>query len=457
MNKNDILKITLGGFIMLAAVSCGETEKFIPEDTEKSTLAISAVIDNSTSTRGYQEEGEITEGIYYLTYPGLPGSESSETEYITTDVNFIKGTGIAMSLTGKELQWGDIGYNSSAGTLTTLYLDNFSSDNTGETLVNLPSDTPYKASILDKVSGSNDLLWGKLSKETRDDRNLPFQLHHCMSRIRVKIIVDNSGTAENLDLKNATVEISELIHNAQSYDRLTGNLNLGENPDYSVLKLIENENDWEVCGNSLDNQQIEYITRDFVLPPQELKKDSSRPQLTITVPVPGKEPKIYDAVLPNAMTVTENGENIPMTLSFMRELYLTLTVRIDTEDLKITFMPVTVVDWVDHGRVSVSGTQAGIYTSDDFYSLIKAYGEKDKNSLLHYGYQKDGGDWIFNIFIDGIFLNLEEISGKMKGDDYSFDFHNHSVTVINGDNSIILDGKHNGEEELCEILKEGNL
>lgn len=450
MNNKKTNIILIFSLFFLSLSSCSESEDV--KETGDS-LIISAGIEPILATRTYLESGNIEEGLFHLTFPQVSESNTTDITYKIAEVNFIRTTGIPLDAEGKELSWQNIGYDGPGSVVSTLFLDNLSEDGEG-TLVELSSTNAYRAGKLDKDAGSNDLLWGSLTSD-RTQRQLNFQLHHCMSRVCVKILIERSDIQDPIELTDAAVQISDLALTPVRFDRTTGRLDLGESPVYSTLKFVESVEDWEIknYNDPLNPDYICYQTKDFILPPQELKKDLTRPQLTISIPTPNGEPRIYEAVLPNAMTlISKEGVAYPTTLSFMRELYLTLTVLIKNDDLEVKFMPVTVVEWVDLDRISFSGTQAGIYSAQDFYDLISSYKDSREDILFHYGYKTAENKWVFNIFIDGISLELSRIEGKMVGDDYSFNFHNHNVSIFGDNESFeILNGRQ-GEERLCEIL-----
>lgn len=460
MSKKILYKIFLIICLPLAISSCMEVGEETGYDYNGSILHISARINEDASIRTYQESGPVNEGNFYLTYPLTPDVKTEETPYNIVPVVFNGATGIALLPEGGELKWENIGYDNPKTQTTTFYLDNFAFGSQSDTIIDLKNNPVYDAGLLDKTNGTNDLLWGSVSVDNRNDRILNFKLYHRMARMSVKILLDNSEGIEKLDLSEAKVEISDLILSPESYDRIKGDLQLSDNPLYSTLSIVNSPQDWSIKGEPVQELTgiLCYQSFDFIIPPQELKKDLTRPKIIITIPMENGEPRVYEAVLPTAMTVeSQTGDSkIPMTLAFLKGLNLTLTVKLNSNQPEITFMPVTVVDWYEHTNISLSANQAGIYSEEDFYNLIDAFIVGDVSTLKHYGYQKEDNSWKFNIYIDGLMLDFGQIAGKLHGKDFSFDFHGHTVMILQEDKIHNLDPKDQGENMLYELLKYGN-
>lgn len=459
LSNKSFYKIFLIICPAVAISACGEDSEVTHYDRNEDTLNIFANINDENHTRIYQESGTVNEGNFFLTYPLTSDIKTEEQPYNIIQVVFKEATGIALVPEGGELKWENIGYDSPKTQATTFYLDNFAFGNQTDTLIDLKNNPVYDAARLDKTTGANDLLWGTFSVDNRNDRTLGFNLYHRMSRFSVKILVDNSEMNENLNLADAKVELSDVIISAESYNRIKGELSLSSQPLYSTLSIIDDSQDWSINGEPLsENPDIFcYKSLDFVIPPQELKKDLTRPKIIITVPKENENPMVYEAVLPTTMTVESQsgGSKIPMTLAFLKGLNLSLTVKLNSRLPEITFMPVTVGDWYEHSNISLSANQAGIYSEEDFYSLIEAFLDGDSSVLKRYGYQKEDNSWKFNIYIDGLTPDFGQIEGKLNGKDFSFDFHGHTIMISHDGKIEYLDPTEEGAEKLNKILTEG--
>ena len=430
-------------------VSCRNGEdQFVQE--EISPLQISSSISSIVNTRNYKSAGKIMEGKFFLTYPS--GEETNP--YKIATVNFVNGTGFTTSPEGEELTWKHVGYDQSSGTSTTFILDNVPAT-MEEVIVPLSPSTPYKAGKFDDENGTNDLLWGAVTLSNRNSNLVSISLHHQMSMVNIEISVDNNKESTlELDLNDAIVEITDLISTPISYDRLTGNLDLGNIPSYSPLQLRNDKDGWKkvISQDGID----EYVSYDFVLPPQSLKTGIERPRLIITLPQgDGEEPRVFSGILPIAMAVeTEGGGAEAVNLSFLKEHKLTFHVKMDPDLMTLQFMPVTVVEWVYKGTFLATGTQAAIFSESDFFSMIEAY-KSDSSDLEKYGYMKDG-DWWFNIY-NNLTFDESLLFGKMiekVGKSYNFKFNGQTILIhlANGEILEINDDKKN-TDKLIKLLK----
>ena len=420
-------------------------------------VKLSAAISHSTVTRGYQASGKVMEGTYYLTYSNPFGNP----QYNVGTVNFFDGTGFVTAPDGEELNWNKVGFDPGGNqNLATFYLDNVSylNDN-GEVTFDLPYDNQFKAGKFDYDNGTNDLLWGKQTVE-REVSKVSLQLHHSMAMVRVMIIIDASAEGSiPPDLKNATVELTNIISSPVSYDRLTGNLGLGSDPeDYENLQLVVPEViDWVTIENSELNDKITTFTAaDFVLPPQPLSSGDLRPRLKVYIPQEDGSIRVFSGSLPRAMIVENNdGSTVSETFSFKREHILTLKVIMNPDLLELEFMPVTVIDWVNKGSYTLSGAQAAIYDESDFMNMIEFYNSANWTELERYGY-KSGDSWIFNIYGDLTFYESDIFDQMIvkEGNPFSFRFNGQTVTIIRSDgSSLTLNNDNKNEEDLYKILQ----
>ena len=422
---------------------------------EESVIKFKAIVAENVLTRTYQDEGKIESGLYYLTYSNPIGNP----QYNLATVNFYDGTGFVTTAENKELTWDMVGYDPMVSDRdnSTFYMDNVPHlINDGTTLVDLSSSIQYHAGKFDYEEGYNDLLWGS-TKIMRNAQTVPINLHHSMSMVRIEITVDNSK--ENvipISLDKATVEFTSIIKKPLIYDRLTGILDLGDSPIYENLTFkLENE-DWEKTEFVNNNDKIiRYVTSDFVLPPQDLGAGELRPKLKIYIPQDDGSLRTFSGSLPRAMIVENaQGGRVSMNFSFMREHILTLKVTMDPDLMKLEFLPVTVVDWVDKGTYLATGAQAAIFDEENFMSVIGYYASKDWTHLERYGYIKEN-TWWFNLYGD-LTLAESDIKGKMITDSenpYEFKFNGQIITVkLENGREVILSEDNNGTDKLKNLL-----
>lgn len=395
----------------------------------------------------YVDSGPIKHGEFCLTYvhQSWNNSNTSVSGYsdAVADVNFdksvLEGTGVGIVTTQtdwKEVAWRDVYTKSDS-----FYMDNvlkkYNTKYDASTHKNehqwkdiiLTGDCPFKAGIFDYKDGTNDLLWG-MNKVARETNPIVMDLHHNMAIVRVEIRVDQSHELyEEIDLTNAEVSISSLVHKPYSFNRKNGILSLGSNPKRESLTMVnpldEEELGWVsepktevVAGDNGENKTYRvYTTKDFVLPPQGLPEDENRSRLTIKVKDEnGNVTKTYSGILPYAMWENpgisdETPNGTPMNLYFLKEHKLTIRTVISQDPPELVFMPVLVIDWVDKGTYILDGHQSGIYKAEDFYSMIKYYQKNNETKLSNYGYLSNK-TWVFNIFAS-INLDFDRIANSM--------------------------------------------
>ena len=438
------VRLSAAAMFAAAAAACSDKQPLPGDRDGEDTFTVIAEVAHQLESRASLNEGYVTEGIYHLSYPDA----AKNGLYSVASVDFHKensspGIGIVTAPGNKELKWTGIG----GGPNPTLYLDNVDpaladAGSTAERVVFNEAENPYRAALFDNIDGKNDLLWGERQAE-RNARNINFDLHHNMSRLRVRVTVDrtNQHNEGDLELEGATVEISSLNQVPLAFNRLDGSLELGTEPDrYSPLKLVDPDNiEWnriEVDKN--DSNITTYITKDFILPPQGLLEDEHRPRLTITL----ANGRVYSGILPHAMVIDDgkgsgSEPSYPVALYFLKEHILTIRTLITEEPPQLGFMPVWVIEWVDKGEFHIDAHQAGIYTAPEFYKLIEYYNDKNEFQLARYGTIKkddDGSEkWHFQVF-HGLELDYSKIQGQMKpggGDfkDFFFTFNNYGVSV----------------------------
>lgn len=443
MNKPiRYMKTLIAAASALAIVSC--TKGGIPDPDGEKPVRIDARTALELQSRAYQASGEVNSGTYYLTYTARDKAKAvAEAKFGDPETG--KENGIVTLPSGDRLLWKFITDES----VSTFCLDNVPKsldvgDGEGTTVTFGSDNNPFKAGRFDEVNGTNDLLWGTRDV-SRNAENIHFDLHHNMSRVRVQVTVNRENSTEGaLNLDRAEVKITSLIHTPQSFNRLDGTLALGEDPDYDDLVLVHADGTigWNSDLNKSEGDTEMRTTYDFVLPPQALS-DENRPRLVITL----ADGSVYSGILPHAMEINspEYKNPYPVALSFLKEHILTLRTEITEAPPSLSFMPVTVVEWIDRGSFTLEGHQAGIYTTKDFMDLLDWWAKYNVDQLARYGLL-EGDEWMFS-FWGPIDVKSADIKGQMKvtGDtDYHFRFHGFKHLV---DGKVV-----EKEEDLKKIL-----
>ena len=440
--KNFIGFATAAMWICVAGCS-SEGETIVPPE-ESTPVRVAAEVARQIYTRSYQEAGPVEEGTFYLTY-----LLNSNIHNVANVVFNVEGStpGIGMvfvpSNNNKELKWIEVG----GGSTPTFYLDNVKAEygtdlSTLTEIVFDEASNPFVAGYFDLTQEhpDNDLLWSS-ELVSRGAKMARFDLHHNMSRVRVKVTVDREYEQEagDLDLEGATVTISSLVHKPYSYNRLDGTMSLGEDPELNMLTLVEESEsgtesyDWSDKGKDGAGNDV-YTTYDFVLPPQGLREDDLRPVLTIKL----ASGATYSGILPHAMEIVDethpNG-GYPVALYFLKEYILTIRTVITETPPQLSFMPVQVVEWVDKGDFTIEAHQAGIYTVEEFMKLIEYYSKNNEYQLVRYGnLNEENTEWTFDFF-HSIILDYNQIHGAMKAGGngqkgFSFNFNGYSIFIL---------------------------
>ncbi|MCH5217696.1 MAG: fimbrillin family protein [Muribaculaceae bacterium] len=448
IRHTGILKLMAAAACILGVQGC--TDDVAPEQDYTPEIKVAARIATHVATRGYQEQGPVTEGKYFLSYP----QNNQARNYTVAIVDFdlmgaeTPGLGIVHTLAGNELKWSDIG-----GSPVTFYLDNVSQTFGTDTLVTLsPATNPYVAGVFDSTGGTNDLLWGEKAVNSGTP-SIGFDLHHYMSRVKVQVeVVHEDNSVEDITLAGAKVRITNLYPKTVAYNRSTGALTLDEE-DASGITIVDPTlpgYDWADTDESNPDRTM-YLSPDIVLPPQALAEDASRSQLEIEL----ANGDVYTGILPHAMMIansTDNSLNYPVTLAFLKEYILTIHTVITEEPPELAFMPVWVTDWVDKGEFTLEAHQSGIYTAAEFIKLTEYYSKNNEYQLVRYGYlETPEGEtqkkWLFNFF-SSVVLNFNSIYNTMhpgvevpdKGvtKDFSFQFNNYAEYVTNGNDEEMV-------------------
>lgn len=458
--------IFIAAILTAGLTGCSSDEIVEEEDVVFSNaLRVNAKVARNAYTRAYQDTGRVVNGKYYLSYP------NTSNQYTVATVDFDKesatspGLGIVTTNAGTELKWSEIG-----GSPVNFYLDNVSPDmdqtnSNGAVVTFNPSNNPFVAGIFDDKDGTNDLLWGDKTV-ARDTKSLSFDLHHNMSRVKVQVMVAHEeNSVGEIDLKNATVEITNLYPKTVSYDRTTGSLELDSLSDLESVTIVDPTKpgyDWaQTIRPTANIDTTTYLSPDIVLPPQALLENENRPQLVITL----DDGTQYTGILPHAMLIASSVDGsmtYPVTLSFLKEHILTIRTVITEEPPELAFMPVYVVDWVDKGEFTEEAHQSGIYTALEFDKLIDYYNKDNQYQLVRYGYistDNTTGEkkWVFN-FWSSVVFDYDKIFKSMKPGsvdpakdlpyDFMFNYNNYTIYVKYGDGdddtkSVSADELHN--------------
>lgn len=436
--------------LLCSCAAGGDSPAPEPPQGEGLPVSIRARVADALYTRGIYESGPVTSGTYYMTYEAN-GSTAANRAYALARVSFDneeaeQGTGVATRIEPEgafnRLTWKNVVSATSVFRLDNVppTLDAADPAEKTDTLVLFgtePGANPYVAGIFDNENGTNDLLWGSSGAVGYNTARIHFELHHYMSRVRVKVTANKANSQEGaLDLDGAEVKISSLVLTPKSYNRLNGALDLGEEPEYEDLVLTGEG--WGVTPEE-ELPEEGYLelrtTQDFVLPPQSLLDNQNRPRLFIKL----KNGDVYSGILPHAMEVItdskdQNGNTItyPVTLSFLREHILTLRTVITEDPPELSFMPVTVIEWVDKGEFALEGHQAGVYNSTDFMNLVKNYDDYNEEQLERFGLNT-GSRWEFNFWGPVVVPEAASVRGQMQvtegKKDFTFKFHGYTCTV----------------------------
>lgn len=414
--------------ILLMAASCAADRDIDNEPAEDAGIVVIADMAKELLTRSYQESGTVMDGRYFMTYPNNSNGYSlANVDFGVTPSN--PQIGVVTVPPASQLKWLGVG----GGSTPTFYLDNVSNELGNSTTVPLPAvDNPYEAAPFDMTDGTNDLLWG-LKQVGRNTGTIHFDLNHMMARVRVIITADNSNG--EIDLNGATVTLTSINQKPVAFNRLDGSLEL--NPDissYTDLVIVNEGDGWLNDITTDDAGNLTYQTQDFVLPPQELLEDDHRPRLKITL----KNGDSYTGILPSAMLIYTDGDtnpepSYPVALSFLSQYILTIRTVVTDVPPELVFMPVWVMQWVDKGDFTIEAHQAGIYTAQEFYNLIRYYEEENEFQLQRYGYKTDNG-WVFQFF-HSTTLDYNQIYGRMREKPdlpFEFNFTNFAQFVNTG-------------------------
>lgn len=399
---------------------------------ENEALQLTASISETIQTRA----NELASGTYYFSYV-MNGAGNST--YSTVEVAFTDGDATP------NLTWGGINKSSSL-----FVLDNVNVTNQYPT-VKLPK-TFNAGPAPEKPGTGNDLLWDTVKVANVISAPLSpvhFELEHRMSMLTFAISSGISEIDGLLKSGNVSVQLSKVVKEPTTFNRSKGTV------------FISNENNTCELGgayvSSDTEEQGDYITEDWIFPPQKFGSD--RPELSITLErtiddVTTK--KTFKGVLPESMLY--GGEY--RSLEFISGCHLTVTVVLGNWDnLEVNFRPVLVEKWDELDIKDLNVNQIGVYTANELEELVGAYNDNpDMNNLtlLKYGIFTDN-KWTFYLWKD---LTIDSNSSIIKTEnnvsrldfnansEYPFEFQSNGHTITYNDTSYKIDSDGKLTEKL---------
>lgn len=441
-------------------------------------LRLTAAVENSGEGTTRSEPirfGNITDGTFYFVF-----WRTTTKKYRTCEAifgyfpDYPELANLQLPEFGKGVQWSDFSTSYRNIYLSNVGTSDYAIDNNA--YLSMERDISGYDFNAGPYTRENDLLWGENvwpSSMMNKEYIFSVTMHHVMSMVRVEVIVENSEFSD-LDLSEATVELTDIAQKTSTFYRLTGEVTLSTKPedrgpmtlvDYGVFADPGDTPDdsqnipWaNIGGYDPETGQATYLTGDFILPPQIPSDDATRSRIRVKVKDKDGAIRSFSAPIPRLMEMEVANMGTQQTpLRFLREKIMTIRCLITNEPPELIFYPVKVYNWVDVGHNQFTGYETGIYIADQFYQLIKDYsaysGSGSTEVLEKYGSVSPNGIWRFNIQ-RSITLEMSKISGMMTpGGNASFQFnlHDSTVTVINGLEKIELRGTE-GAETLYEIV-----
>lgn len=470
------IRNTAQALLLIAAAaltgSClSEREEQEMSGRRTGAVRIRGAVAETVETRSYELEGSsntLKSGRFFMTY-----SNTDRETYSVCEVNFHETHGVTTTRDGKELKWENIGAIPGDDTQTILFLDNVppqpGQDYNATTVLFTDDYHPFDAAEYQGDGGPNDLLWGYAPVQLYQTADASIGIHHYMSRVSVLVTVDNSSeNAAPIDFRYGSVMITNILTKGIGFDRThAGAILFDADPAYEDLSLAS-KGDWKEVTRDDLNPTLEYFhTKNFVVPPQQLRTDDLRPRLVLEVPQSDGSIRTYSGVIPRVMMV--NGS--PAALAFDPEKNLTLKVKISQDRLRIESIVAYVQDWVNKGSFLVSADHAFIGSTEDLMNLIAIYQEQDYEQIKQYGYRHVDADgtvtWSFNIFGEPR-IEVEKVTEKMgkPSPDFSFDMTSHRFTLIYADGTKRRFGSYettnyeaarNAEKILHDLLRFGTV
>lgn len=394
---------------------------------ENEALQLTASISETIQTRA----NEPASGTYYFSY--VKNGATNTSTYSTVEVVFDDGDATP------NLTWGGINKSSSLFVL----------DNINETAINnsvsFDDDNTFDAGPAPANPGEgNDLLWNTVLVKNVISAPLSpvhFVLEHRMSMLTFVISSVNSEIDGLLKNGNVSVQLSNVVVKPTTFNRSNGTVSISDDKN-NTCKL------GGAYVSSDTEAQGDYITEDWIFPPQKFGSD--RPELSITLEriindVTTK--KTFKGVLPESMLY--GGEY--RSLEFISGCHLTVTVVLGNWDnLEVYFRPVLVEKWDELDLKDLNVNQIGVYTANELEELVGAYNDnpgKTNLTLLKYGIFTEN-KWTFYLWKD---LTIDSNSSIIKTEnnvsrldfnansEYPFEFQSNGHTITYNDTSYKID------------------
>lgn len=407
------------GVMMAACSDNGLNEQTGWMETE--ALQLTASISETVQTRA----NEPASGTYYFSYVE---NGAGTTTYSTVEVAFTDGDATP------NLTWGGINKSSSL-----FVLDNVNVTDQQNLTVTLPK-TFNAGPAPEKPGTGNDLLWDTVKVANVISAPLSpvhFVLEHRMSMLTFVISSGNSDIDGLLKNGKVSVQLSNVVVEPTTFNRSDGTVsNNNEKNNTRTLGGAYVSSDTEAQGD--------YITEDWIFPPQQFGSD--RPELSITLEKTTDDvttKKTFKGVLPESMFY--EGEY--RSLEFLSGCHLTVTVVLGNWDnLEVNFRPVLVEKWDELDLKDLNVNQIGVYTADELSDLVDTYNDNNKNpdktnlTLWKYGtFSETNNEWTFYLWkdltiSDNSIIEMDNTSTPTKlkfteRSGYSFIFQSNGHTI----------------------------
>lgn len=218
---------------------------------------------------------------------------------------------------------------------------------------------------------TNDIVWGKgKAAYVNNGKDASYvDLTHRMSRINVAFV-----NLTDRQQKDMTVCLSNLVLEAESFNRLDGIVSISRTPDRSkVLTLLtETEKPIPLTDETEQGAYTEYVTPNYILPPQPLT-DDEWPELIVTYTDETGNKREVRGLIPHDI-LNEDGNSWEGLDRLDAGNHLTIVAEIkdDTPDIIFT---AKVRKWVELGPVTVTAGQytPGIRNREDLEECIRLY------------------------------------------------------------------------------------
>lgn len=399
----------------------------------------------------------ITDGKYLFTYP----LSADGKEMASLVCEFKEGYGYIYKENGDLLKKGELQYDGGSK----VYLDNLvnykvdgpvgqGTDNFTCIEFGISAESGFTPSLMyaradDRIVDIGDkkvdvdILWDS-TVPTRDARSIDFKLKHKMSRVtfrfhsekeeiksllknreNIKVTLNNIKTTLYDDRDNPNPRIA-------GFNRSTGlATNLGKAPTETVFLLGEE-------GGKLDHDQSNdrFAAPDYIFPPFTYGNHK-----TAGITIDLGENEIYKGKFPGMMMyqiiIEKEPQLVGATMAFLAGYHLTIDVELANSygSREVLFTGVYVQDFTKDPSESLKPQESGIYSWEDYDTLVELYEELASSGMEDFRLYKYGtfknGQWTFHLWKDlETDKSLKEIA-KFKDDNFIFEFNNHKITVYN--------------------------